>query len=78
MVKAVFDYTGFHPKKLVYQKKPSGPLNRVADNALAFKMLGWKPKYSFSQGLQKTIDWYYKTKSVKQIEPNLNKLLIEK
>lgn len=32
----------------------------VADNSKAKKLLGWKPKHTFDQGLQKTIDWFQK------------------
>ncbi len=38
--------------------KPTGPLNRAADNRLARELLGWTPKIPFEQGLQQTIDWY--------------------
>src|SRR5207244_1257741 len=38
---------------------PTGPMNRVADNSLAKKLLGWEPKVKFVDGLHKTIDWYY-------------------
>jgi len=39
-----------------------GPLNRVADNSLAKKLLGWEPKVLFREGLKRTIDWYYATR----------------
>lgn len=41
--------------------KPTGPYNRVADNSLAKKLTGWEPKVSFSDGLDKTIKWYFET-----------------
>lgn len=37
----------------------------VADNRLAYKLMGWKPEYSFKKGLLKTYRWfenYYKNK----------------
>lgn len=46
----------FHPEM------PVGPLNRVADNTLCAKVLGWQPNVSLAEGLGRTIDWYYKTK----------------
>ncbi len=39
--------------------KPTGPYNRVADNSLAKKLLGWEPRVSFSQGLDDTIKWFF-------------------
>lgn len=39
--------------------KPTGPYNRVADNALAKRLLKWEPKVSFSEGLERTIRWYF-------------------
>ena len=39
--------------------KPTGPYNRVADNALAKELLGWEPKVPFSEGLDRTINWYF-------------------
>jgi len=35
---------------------------RVADNALAKKLLKWEPKVAFKDGLKRTIDWYFQTK----------------
>jgi nucleoside-diphosphate-sugar epimerase len=39
--------------------KPTGPYNRVADNSLAKRVLDWEPKVSFSEGLDRTIRWYF-------------------
>lgn len=41
---------------------PTGPLNRVADNTLAHRLLNWEPKTTFREGLQRTINWYVATK----------------
>jgi nucleoside-diphosphate-sugar epimerase len=41
--------------------KPTGPYNRVADNALARRLLDWEPKVSFSEGLDRAIRWYFDT-----------------
>ena len=42
---------------------PTGPLNRVADNALARMLLGWEPQVSFVDGLHRTVDWYFASKN---------------
>lgn len=39
--------------------KPTGPYNRVADNSLAKRLLDWEPKVTFSDGLDRTIRWYF-------------------
>ena len=51
--------------------KPTGPLNRVASNALAQELLDWSPQTKFSDGLQKTIDWYVSTKKYRASELGL-------
>src|ERR1700693_6276058 len=38
---------------------PTGPLNRVADNSRAKKLLSWEPQVVFRDGLRRTIDWDY-------------------
>ena len=57
---------------------PTGPYNRVADNLLAKKILGWYPKVKFIDGVHRTIDWYFQTKSKRVIAQNLDKLLTER
>ena len=56
--------------------KPTGPLNRVASNALAKDLLEWSPQTKFSDGLQKTIDWYTQTKTKNQADSDLTRKLV--
>ncbi len=58
--------------------KPTGPYNRVCDNSLARKLLGWEPKVSFDAGLDRTIRWYYDTKNREAIGRDLERLLTER
>src|SRR6267143_991907 len=60
--KLVGEMTGHKAEIKRRPDMPTGPLNRVADNALAKRLLGWEPKTLFRQGLKKTIDWYYANK----------------
>jgi nucleoside-diphosphate-sugar epimerase len=53
-------------------------MNRVADNSLAKKLLGWEPKVKFMDGLHATIDWYYATKDRAQVAANLEQRLTER
>lgn len=38
--------------------KPTGALSRSLDNTKAKELLGWKPKFSLKEGLEKTVKWY--------------------
>ena len=49
-VQEVLRYTG-HKAEIVFRRDmPTGPLNRVADNSLARKLLRWQPKVKFMDG----------------------------
>lgn len=58
--------------------KPTGPYNRVADNTMARRLLGWEPQVTFSDGLDRTIRWYYDTKSRATVARDLDRLLTER
>lgn len=61
-VKLVMEMTEHKAEIITQPDMPTGPMNRVADNALAGRILGWKPKVSIQEGLRRTIEWYYATK----------------
>lgn len=77
-VKEVLAYTGHKAKIKLLPHMPTGPLNRVADNSLAKKLLGWSPKTSFREGLHKTIDWYFSTKKREEVRKIFNKMITER
>ena len=56
--------------------KPTGPLNRVASNALAQELLDWSPQIKFSDGLQKDNRMVCQHKSTEQASSDLNRKLI--
>jgi nucleoside-diphosphate-sugar epimerase len=56
----------------------TGPLNRVADNSLAKKLLGWEPKVKFREGLKRTIDWYYATRDKAEVKRIFTRMLTER
>jgi len=77
-VNMVMEFTG-HKADVKFRKDmPTGPLNRVADNSLAKKLLGWEPQVPFREGLRRTIDWYYKTKDRQQVKTILDRMLTER
>ncbi len=59
VVKMICKVLGWHPSKFIFDtSKPVGALSRALDNSRAKQLLGWKPSYSFEEGLKETIDWY--------------------
>jgi len=77
-VRMVLEYTG-HKAEIVFRPDmPTGPLNRVADNSLARKLLGWEPQVPFREGLKRTIDWYFATKDREQVRKILGRMLTER
>jgi len=76
--KLVCEHTGHKADIKLRPDMPTGPLNRVADNSLARKLLGWEPKVTFREGLRRTIEWYYKTKNREQVKAILNRMLTER
>lgn len=69
---------GRNPKIEPHPEMPTGPLNRVADNALARNLLGWEPKVMFMDGLRRTIEWYVKTKKQEEVADKLEAILTER
>ncbi len=76
--KMVCDFTKHKAEIKKRPDMPTGPLNRVADNALAKRLLGWEPKVPFREGLKRTIDWYYSTKDRKEVERIFGRMLTER
>ncbi len=67
----ILKLTEHHPKQIVFDtSKPTGVVSRALDNLRARKLLGWRPKVSLDEGLERTISWYRKArpKSVETLE----------
>jgi nucleoside-diphosphate-sugar epimerase len=77
-VHEILRYTGHDAEIKLLPDMPTGPLNRVASNKLAKKLLGWEPKVEFVDGLHKTIDWYYSTKDKREMISSFDRLLRER
>src|SRR3989475_7566222 len=76
--KMVCEFTKHQAEIKTRPDMPVGPLNRVADNALAKKLLGWEPKVLFREGLKRTIDWYYATRDRDEVTRILTRMLTER
>ncbi len=77
-VEMVLEHTGFSPSIELQPDMPTGPLNRVADNALAQQLLGWKPEVAFRDGLRDTIDWYFANKDREKVRASFASKLTER
>ena len=77
-VREVLDYTGHRAAIELRPEMPTGPMNRVADNALARRLLGWEPRVRFMDGLHQTIDWYFSTKDRERVRAGLDVRLTER
>ncbi len=59
LVKLIIKQLGKSDGLITYVKDRLGHDRRYAiDNSKITSELGWKPKYKFEEGIQKTIDWY--------------------
>jgi nucleoside-diphosphate-sugar epimerase len=74
----VLRQTGHRARIETRPDMPTGPYNRVADNALARRLLGWEPRVLFKEGLRRTIEWYYASRTVEAVRPVFDRLLTER
>lgn len=77
-VREVLRYTGHDAQIKLMPEMPTGPLNRVADNSLARRLLGWEPKVRFMDGLHRTADWYFASKDRELVDVALAGRLTER
>ena len=77
-VRAVLAYTGHTARIRFRLDKPVGPMNRVADNTLAKRLLEWEPQVKFIDGLHRTIDWYFAAKDRATLAADLERKLTER
>ena len=77
-VHEVLRYTGHQARIELHPEMPTGPYNRVADNALARELLDWEPEVKFIDGLHRTIDWYFSTREREQVRRILDRMLTER
>lgn len=55
----ILEISGHTPKKIVFDRNmPEGAHDRCASNLKAKRLLGWEPKFSFEEGLGRTVEHY--------------------
>jgi nucleoside-diphosphate-sugar epimerase len=74
-VRLVLEYSGRKAEIKLRPDMPTGPVNRVADNALAKKLMGWEPQVMFRDGLRRTMDWYFASKKKEKVQEILEHML---
>ena len=72
-----YHYPDYNPTITHDPSAATGPMGRVASNEL-LRSLSDAKMMPFEKGLEKTIDWYFKTKDRELIDADLGRLLIEK
>ena len=77
-VHEVLSYTGHDAEIDLHPEMPTGPMNRVADNELAGRLLEWSPRVNFVDGLHRTIKWYFSTKNRDKVNAVLEERLTER
>jgi UDP-glucose 4-epimerase len=72
----IFKILNWKPSRFKFNKSmPVGVLSRALDNSVANKKLGWRPKYTLEEGLEKTIKWYKNHQKNEKLD---SKLLFER
>lgn len=73
--KLTLEFAGRKADFKFLRQMPTGPANRVADNSLAKRLLGWEPKVMFREGLRRTMDWYFADRKPEQVKERLETML---
>lgn len=77
-VRKILAASNFHPRITFKPDMPTGPKNRVCDNARARKLLGWEPRMLFRDGIRKTIEWYFAAKTPALARRHLTRWFLER
>ena len=58
LVNTIIQFTPYHPSVVWDVGKQTGESIRVMDMTRARSVLGFEPKVSLSDGIEKTVEWY--------------------
>jgi nucleoside-diphosphate-sugar epimerase len=75
-VQETLKYTDHNAEINFLRHMPTGPLNRVVSTKRTKEILGWQPEVRFKEGLHRTIDWYFATKRVEELNRDFESRLI--
>jgi UDP-glucose 4-epimerase len=79
VARAVFDRLGWEPDGMEYlTDKPVGVRHRAADTTRAEELLGWEPRHTLQDGIDRTVDWYLAHRDEDYVRDNLETLLHER
>jgi nucleoside-diphosphate-sugar epimerase len=77
--KVICDFVGHRPSTFFCDlTKPEGVHARAASVQLQQEVLGWRPKVTFNQGVERTIKWFKRDRDVKNLESSLSTRLFER
>ena len=75
----IFDIVDWQPKRIIHDlSKPEGVASRAANIEYAKSVLGWEPKITYQEGLERTVKWYFEIKDKNKIKQNLKTILFER
>jgi nucleoside-diphosphate-sugar epimerase len=74
----IMDLVGHKTEIKLRPEMPTGPKNRIADNSLAKRLLGWEPKTPFKQGAAKTVEWFLANRDPEKLKRNFEQALFER
>jgi UDP-glucose 4-epimerase len=79
VARTVFDRLGWEPDEVEYlTDKPVGVRHRAADTTRAEELLGWEPRHTLQDGIDRTVDWYLEHRDEDYVRDNLETLLHER
>ena len=78
LIEIIFAHLGWRPVEIQKElDKPIGVLSRASNNDVCRRCLGWEPKWSLEEGIERTLRWYLESSGQLDLE-NLENLLMER